>query len=140
MPGIIVSSPGKGVQGVESSGDVLVNGQLLIGSDLHLMAIAFKEQSLSAAKQLLLLPMGQGNIRIPEAGRWRHPIVLTGEVAGSQWRQYESFVAEKRGGMLCIPIHGDRALSMMMVCESEERAEVTRQIEALVNSPWNLKQ
>lgn len=139
MPGIIVSAPGKGVQAIESSGDALMNGQLLIGSDLHLMAAAFEQQPLSAAKQLLLLPMGEGNIRIPRAGRWRRPIVLTGEVAGAQWRQYESFVPEVRGGMLSIPIHAGRALSMMMVCESDERAEAVRQIEVLVNSPWNLK-
>jgi len=139
MPGIIVSMPGKGVQAIESSGDVLVNGQLLIGSDLHLMAIALEKLSLPAAKQLLLLPMGQGNIRIPKAGRWRHPIVLTGEVTGAQWRQYESFVPEERGGVLYIPIQADRALSMLIVCESEESAEATHQIEVLVNSPWDLK-
>jgi hypothetical protein len=83
--------------------------------------------------------MGQGNIRIPKAGRWRHPIVLTGEVTGAQWRQYESFVPEERGGVLYIPIQADRALSMLIVCESEESAEATHQIEVLVNSPWDLK-
>lgn len=140
MPGIIVSGQGKSIQAIESSGNVLANSQLLIGSDLHLTAISIEKVSLSAAKQLLLLPMGQGNIRIPKADRWHHPIVLTGEVAGSRWRQDESFVPEERDGMLCIPIQADRALSILIVCESEESAEVTHQMEVLVNLPCGLKQ
>jgi hypothetical protein len=137
MSGAVVAESVKGVQAVESSGDVFVKDQLVVGSDLHLMFISLGRQSLLNGKCLLLLPMGQGEIRIPEAGRWRREIVLVGEVKGRSWQQHESFQPQIQDGMLRIPIHAGRALSMLIVCESDEQQEATRLIEVIVNSPWD---
>ncbi|MEO6911530.1 MAG: hypothetical protein ABI158_11485, partial [Edaphobacter sp.] len=46
MSGIVVSMPGKGVLAVESSGNAFDGQQLLLGTDLHMMAISFDTQSL----------------------------------------------------------------------------------------------
>jgi hypothetical protein len=136
MSGVVVSASGKGVQAVESSGDVFEGEQLLLGTDLHTMAISFGEQSLLSTRRLLLLPMGQGTMRIPHASRWRQPVVLVGEMAGSCWHQLERFRPVTVDGHLELGISSDRALSMVIVCESGEQSDVVAEMELWVNSPW----
>ncbi|MEO7004784.1 MAG: hypothetical protein ABI064_05030, partial [Acidobacteriaceae bacterium] len=105
-------------------------------TDLHMMAISFNEQSLLRTRRLLLLPMGQGTIRIPNPSRWKRPVVLVGEVTGSNWMQVESFMPTATVDALQISITSDRALSMLIVCESGEQSAVIEQIEVWVNAPW----
>lgn len=138
MSGIVVSAPGQGVQAVESSGDVFDRQSLLIGTDLHMMAISFNEQPLLSAHALLLLPMGQGTLRIPNASRWQRPIVLVGEVTGSRWQQVELFAPSVLEGVLQLSITPDRALSMLIICEAADHGAVVEQIETWVNTPWKL--
>lgn len=136
MSGIVVSAPGKGIQAVESSGDAFAGEQLLIATNLHVMAISFNEESLLEGRGLLLLPMGEGEIRIPKALRWRKPVVLAGEIAGSRWHQIERLLPVVTAGELVLPITADRALSILIVCESGEENAVVRQMEVWVNAPW----
>jgi hypothetical protein len=138
LSGAVVAGKDKRVQAVESSGDVRVNRELLIGSDLHFMAISINEQPLESSRALLLLPMGEGRLRIPGGSRWRQPVVLVGEVAGAQWKQYESFPPEQDGSMLKLPIQAVRSLSMMILCEAADQAAAVKQVEASVNQPWSL--
>jgi hypothetical protein len=139
LSGVVVSLPGKGVQIVESSGDVMVGDKLLLKSDLHLIAIAADGEPLSTAKRMVLLPMGQGSIQIPEAKRWQRPVVLVGEIAGAHWRQGESFTPELHDGVLDISVKDGRALSMLVICESDEQKEAALQMEVLSNRPWEAK-
>ena len=138
LSGAVVAGKHKRVQAVESSGDVRVNRELLIGSDLHFMAISMNDQSLESSPALLLLPMGEGQLHIPGGSRWRQPVVLVGEVAGGHWRQYETFAPEQDGSMLKLPIPPVRSLSMMILCEAADRASAVKQVEAVVNQPWSL--
>ncbi len=138
LPGVVVAEKGKGVLAVESSADVRVDKQLLIGSDLHFMAISMNEQPLSSSRVLLLLPMGEGHLRIPSAGHWEQPVVLVGEVVGAQWKQYESFRPERDGSTLKLSIQPVRSLSMMILCEAADRAAAVKQVEVSVNQPWSL--
>jgi hypothetical protein len=57
-----------------------VNHELLIGSDLHFMAIALRGQTLDRARAMLLLSMGEGQLIFPNARHWHHPMALVGEV------------------------------------------------------------
>ncbi len=138
MSGVVVSAPGKGVLALETSGDAFEGEQLLIGTDLHTMAISFGEGSLLNSRRLLLLPMAQGTIRIPKASRWRKPVVLVGEIAGARWRQDERFLPAVTAGMLELPITPDRALSMLMLCESGQENAVEQEMEVWTNTPWML--
>ncbi len=138
FPGAIVSELGNGVQAVESSGDVIIANQLLIGGDLHFMAISFDKSSLLTTRRLLLLPMGEGEIRIPKSRRWHRPVVLVGEVAGSRWAQYESFRPHDSDNTLTLQIHAPRALSMLILCEFDEQSEAIGKIETWVSAPWLL--
>ncbi len=138
MSGVVVAEKRTGVHAIESSADVRVNHELLVGSDLHFMAISMNEQPLDKSRAVLLLPMGEGQLGIPGAGRWQQPVVLVGEIAGAQWKQYESFRPEQDGGMLKLPIQAVRSLSMMILCETADQASAVKQMEAWVTQPWSL--
>jgi hypothetical protein len=138
ISGAVVAEKGKGVHAVESSADVRVNQELLIGSDLHFMALSMDEHPLASSHALLLLPMGEGQLQISGAGRWRQPVVLVGEVTGARWKEYESFRPERSGKLLKLPIHAERSLSMMILCEDANQAAAVKEIEAWVNQPWSL--
>ena len=138
LPGVVVSLPGKGIQIVESSGDVSIGDRLLLRSDLHLIAIAADGEPISASRRIVLLPMGQGEIQIPGANRWRHPVVLAGEIAGARWRLDECLTPEQSGDVLHIAVTAGRALSMMIVCESDQQKEAVLHMETLANRPWEL--
>jgi hypothetical protein len=138
LSGAVVVGKSNRVQAIESSADVRVNRELLIGSDLHFMAISLNEQSLDNSHTLLLLPMGEGQLRIPNASRWQQPVVLLGEVTGAQWKQYESFRPEVDGSVLKLPIPPVRSLNMMILCETANQAAAVKQIEAAVNQPWSV--
>ena len=138
MSGIVVGTAGSGVHAVESSADVFEGEQLVLGSDAHFMAISFTPQSLLTTRRLLLLPMAEGEMRIPSGGRWRKPIVLAGTIAASRWKQDEVFSPVATAGVLNIRITPPRSLSMLIVCESGEQSEGIRQMESWVNTPWKL--
>ena len=138
MSGVVVGTPGKGIQAIESSADAFVGEELLLATDLHVMAISFDQESLLRSRRLLLLPMGHGKMRVPKAARWRQPVVLVGEIAGSRWRQLERFLPNLLEGGLDLPITRDRALSMIIVCETSEQNAVVQEMEVWVNAPWML--
>ncbi len=139
MTGVLVGDPKTGIQAVESSSDVFEGDQLLIGSNLHFMAISFSLDALRTAQRLLLLPMGEGVIRLPQAGQWHSPVVLAGQVTGGRWKQDEQFVPALTDGAFTLPITADRSLSMLIVCESGKEADAIKQMETWVNAPWELE-
>lgn len=96
------------------------------------------DQPLDKSRALLLLTMGEGEMRIPDANRWQQPLVMIGEVAGAKWKQYESFRPQQDGNMLKLPISAIRSLSMMILCEAADQAGAVRTMEAWVNRPWSL--
>ena len=138
MTGMLVGDSNTGIQAVESSADVFENDQLLIGSNLHFMAISFALDSLRTTQRMLILPMGEGMIRVPKAAKWHRPVVLAGQVTGGRWKQDEQFVPAETNGELALPIKASRSLSMLILCESGTEADAIRQMETWVNAPWEL--
>ena len=65
MSGALVGDSKTGIHAVESSADVFDNDELLIGSNLHFMAISFARIAADHATHLIL-PMGEGTIRLPQ--------------------------------------------------------------------------
>ena len=138
MTGVLVGDAKAGIQAVESSADVFENDRLLIGSNLHFMAVSFGLDPLRTTRRMLILPMGEGMMRLPNASQWRRPVVLAGQVASGRWKQDEQFfLAPTRGG-LDLSIDASRSLSMLIICESGAETDAIRQIETWVNAPWEL--
>ncbi|MGB6934696.1 MAG: hypothetical protein WBD91_18110 [Acidobacteriaceae bacterium] len=138
MSGVLVGDSKAGIQAIESSADVFENNELLIGSNLHFMAISFGVDSLRTTQRMLILPMGEGMMRVPQAARWRRPMVFAGCVTAGRWKQDEQFVPAEMNGMLALPIDASRSLSMLILCESGTEVDAIRQMETWVNAPWEL--
>ncbi len=138
LSGAVVVNNDKGVEAVESSADVRVEGELLIGSDLHFMAISLDGRALDRAAALLALPMGEGALRFARAERWRSPVVLAGEVKSGVWKQQESFHPRISDGLLEVPVTAQRAFSMLIVCEAGGERQAIEQVQRTVAEPWLL--
>lgn len=136
MSGVVVSAQGKGIQLVETSGNAYEGDRLVIGSDLHVMAISIGDDSLLDSRSILVLPMGQGELRIPNAARWKDPVAVVGEVTGSRWRELERLPLAASDGQINIPIHADRTLSMLVLCEAAERTMAVERVESWHSTPW----
>ncbi len=133
LPGVVVSEAGKGLQAVESSGDVFENGSALISSDLHMMAIAFDREPLASAKRVLLLPMGTGTMTLHTKHALVKPVLLMGEIVDGRWKQYA--VRPLQGE---IAVDAELSLSMLLVCEEADRAGTIAEMEVWMNTPWKL--
>ena len=57
-------------------------------------------------------------------------------MAGSRWHQLERFRPVTVDGHLELGINSDRALSMVIVCETGEQSAVVAEMELWVNAPW----
>ncbi len=139
MTGVLVGDSKTGIQVVESSGDVFEGDRLLIGSNLHFMAVSFGLDALRTTKRLLILPMGEGEVGLPQGGQWHSPVVLVGQVAGGRWKQDEQFIPALSDGVFTLRISASRSLSMMIMCELGKETEAIKQMETWVNAPWDLE-
>jgi len=134
---VVVGTSGE-IEAVESSADVHHEGNLLVGSDLHFMAISFDDRGLRQSAAMLVLPMGQGWLKLPRAARWNAPVVLVGEIQRGAWKLYEHFQPETQADALGIQVEARRAFSMMIVCETGREWWAAKQVEKLVVEPWSL--
>ena len=139
VPGIVVSEPGTGIQAVESSGDVFEDGRPLVTTDLHFMAISFARQSLSTASRILLLPMGTGAFTLHTQFKFKKPVLMMGEISGGRWKRYAAKPLPLSGGRITVAITEELSLSMLLLCEDDDRSRTIEQMELWSQSPWKLE-
>lgn len=136
--GAVVVNKDKGVEAVESSADVRIDGELVIESEAHFMAISLDGRALDRAAALLVLPMGEGTLRLAHAARWQSPRVLAGEVNSGVWKQQESYSPERSDATMLIPVTARHAFGMLIVCEAGREQRAIEQVERTVAEPWLL--
>jgi hypothetical protein len=139
LSGAVVLNKSKEVEAIESSADVRIDDALVIGSNLHFMAMSLDGGALSQSTELLLLPMGEGALQLPHASRWTSPVVLAGEVKNGKWKQQESFRVQVSDGALAVPVAASRAFSMLIVCDTDSQRKAIEQVERTVVEPWTLE-
>jgi hypothetical protein len=139
LPGVVVSEPGKGIEAVESSGDVFEDGRTLITTDLHFMAISFGQQSLASATRMLLLPMGTGSFTLHTRHAFSKPTLLMGEIAGGRWKQYAAEPLTLSGGRITVAVTENLSLSMLLLCDDDDHEGTIEQMELWSQSPWKLE-
>lgn len=138
LPGVIVTEAGSGVQAVESSGDVFEDGKPLLSTALHVMALSFAHESLATARRVLLLPMGTGSLTLHTKRGFTKPVLLTGDIAGGSWKQYDATPLVDAGNGLTMEITADRCLAMLLLCEDSDRGGTIAQMEVWMQTPWKL--
>ncbi len=138
MPGAIISQAGVGIQAVEASGDITEDGRMLLATDLHVMAIAFGHAKLAAASRILILPMATGNVTLHTTHTFMRPVLLVGEIAGGKWKQYAAQPLMLSNNALTLRIDEGLALSMLLLCEQDDRTTTIAAMETWSNEPWKL--
>jgi len=138
LPGVVVSAAGRGIEAIESSGNVFENEQPLITSNLHLMAISFGQATIATAPRLLLLPMATGNVTVHTSHNFSKPVLLMGEIVDGRWKTYSKSPVTLKDGKISIAMNDQYALSMLLLCdESDSDATITR-MEIWMREPWKL--
>jgi hypothetical protein len=133
-----VNAEGK-IIAMEGAGEMRHGEEQLLRSVPHLMAIALDRQPLAAGTRLMLLPMGTGDVEIPNAARWHKPQVVVGTVERGHWKTYATFAPAAAAGSLRIAIDADRNLSMLLVAEAGQERAAMALAEERVARPWNIR-
>jgi len=134
--GVVATDAEDEVTALETAGPVHQGSTLLLDTDLHCIALPADQRPLRHSRRWVLLPMGEGTVRIPDAARWHDPMVWVGEVVDGRWRRGEAFRPLRRDGELLITVDADRNLSMLLCAEHSEESIMARTIEQWVREPW----
>jgi hypothetical protein len=62
-----------------------------------------------------------------------------GEIAGGRWKQYATKSLTLSGGRIKLAVTGELSLSMLILCEDDDRNGTIEQLEILSQSPWKLE-
>ena len=82
--------------------------------------------------------MGTGSITLHTQHGFTKPMLLMGEIAGGQWKQYAAKPLTLSAGRITVAVTGELSLSMLLLCEDDDRAATIEQMELWSQSPWKL--
>jgi hypothetical protein len=118
------------------------HGELLAlerADEAHCAAYSLDRQDLRQSKQLCILPLTEGELRLPTEADWRQPIAVVGEVIDGRWIEYDRLDLERRGSSLRIPIDQDRCLSILLVAEPGSVGSCAKALVRSLTEPWRLR-
>ena len=139
LPGVLVSEADRGVQVVESSGDVFEDGRPLLSTDLHVMALSFGREPLATAWRVLLLPMGTGKLTLHTRRNFTNPVLLMGEIVAGRWQQHAAMPLVRAADGLTVEVTAELSLAMLLLCEEADRKGTASQMEVWMQAPWKVE-
>jgi hypothetical protein len=138
LPGVAVTSV-RGLQAVETSGNLYFNHSQILESDLHLILICLDEKSIAESCQLLILPMATGSFTLHRTEALHNPVLLVGEISEGKWRQNFEAAISFTGATLSVTIDNRFALAMLLLCEGNTRDAAIQNVETLSQTPWKME-
>jgi hypothetical protein len=136
LPGIVVAQSGMGVVAVESSGDVVLEDQSLLSTNLHIMAISLDQKAIASSARILLLPMGTGTFTLHTVHAFVEPVLLLGEIVHGRWTKYGDVPLSSSASGVSVEVNADISLSMLVLCDEADRLESEKTMEMWMNTPW----
>jgi len=137
-PGVAATNASGHAIAIECAGEARHGDELLLRAASHLMAIAGDRLPLRESRRLLILPMGTGEVEVPNAARWHDARAFVGAVERGRWKTYESVRPNSKDGSLHFNVDAERNLSMVMLGESNEERTLGALAETWVLRPWEL--
>jgi hypothetical protein len=131
-PGLILEDAGGQTLGIEAAG-VVRDGQTLASADTHFMLTCEDGRDLPQSHALLLMPVGEGKIRL--AGRGALLKAQVGEVAGGEWTAFETFAPRRTAQGIELNIDPDRAVSLILLAANDELARVGQKVAHTLTEP-----
>jgi hypothetical protein len=132
-PGLILEDAGGQTLGMEAAGLVRRDGQTLASADAHFMLTSEDGRDLPQSDALLLMPVGEGRIRL--AGRGAVVKAQVGEVAGGEWTTLETFEPGRTAQGIELDIDPDRAVSLILLAPNDELALVGQNVAHTLTEP-----
>jgi len=143
-PGLILEDAGGHTLGIEAGGLVRRDGQTLASADVHFMLTAEDGRDVLEPRALLLMPLGEGKIRISGWGADKTPAstkegqeisAQVGEVAGGEWTPFETFAPRRTAQGIELDIDPDRAVSLILLAPNDELALVGQKVAHTLTEP-----
>ena len=113
-------------------------GELLAfedGGGAHYACYSFDRRDVRESKQLCLLPMTEGRIRLETRAQWDEPVAVVGDVVDGKWVEYERLELRARAGRLRLPVDEVRMFSILIVTEAEQVERCVREVEGSLANP-----
>jgi hypothetical protein len=131
-PGLIFEDAGGHTLGIEAAG-VVRDGETLASADAHFMLTSEDGRDLPQSDAVLLMPVGEGRIRL--AGRGAVVKAQVGEVAGGKWTTLETFEPRRAAYGIELDIDPDRAISLILLAPNDELALVGQKVAHTLTEP-----
>ncbi|HQK92116.1 MAG TPA: beta-galactosidase [Armatimonadota bacterium] len=130
---IWLDSEGRAVA-VEAQGEVQVDGRRVADLPCNAAVAALDGHGLLESSSVLILPFGEGVLRVESSRDWRDRVVEVGDFEDGQWRPLESLECYTQPH-LNVVLDGDQAASLLFVGERGELEASRRRLSALVQRP-----
>jgi hypothetical protein len=109
------------------------------GAGAHVMTYSLDGQDVRDSRQLCLLPLTEGTVRLDTRTGWTKPVAVVGEIRAGEWVEYERIKAPVKGQSIRLEIDQDRCFSIILVAEESRLQECTRRLERSLTEPWRLR-
>ena len=119
---------------VEAQGEVQVDGRRVADLPCNAAVAALDGHGLLESSSVLILPFGEGVLRVESSRDWRDRVVEVGDFEDGQWRPLESLECYTQPH-LNVVLDGDQAASLLFVGERGELEASRRRLSALVQRP-----
>jgi len=83
---------------------------------------------------VLVLPFGEGVLRVESSRKWRDRVVEVGDYEAGRWRALENVGCYSQPHLSCV-IDADQAASLVLVGERDELEASRQRLTALVRTP-----
>jgi len=126
-PGLALVGPDGDLRAVEGSGEVTVDGEVIVSGDAHAMIVALDGADLRRAEGLLIMPLTSGRLRLSRAEPSDELVVEVGELRDGAWTRLAELPPS-----LDLQIDEDLRLEMILAVRRPVYDEVTARLAGLL--------
>lgn len=118
----------------EAQGEVRVDGERVADLPCGAAVAALDGRPLAESGLVLVLPFGEGVLRVESSRKWRDRVVEVGDYEAGRWRALENVGCYSQPHLSCV-IDADQAASLVLVGERDELEASRQRLTALVRTP-----
>jgi len=120
-PGLVLEDADGRTLAIEASGEVTRDGVELVESSAHFMLAAEDDRDLAESEQLLVMPVGEGRMRISCARGRGSMMAQVGEIIDGRWTAFETLTPARSRDGFKLEIDPDRAVSLIVIAARDAR-------------------
>jgi hypothetical protein len=134
MPGLVLEDAAGRTLALEASGQVTRDGAELVASSAHFMLAAEDGRDLAQSEQMLVMPVGEGRMRIACAPASARLMAEAGEVVGGNWKAFETMRLQ-RSPEAVLKLEADRAVSLIVIAARAVPPRLGEHVARMLGEP-----